>query len=206
MIEWVCRSTAKGEYFMLTTKKTTSEQIIRQIVPHFSHIHPNVLTFLSLLPAILFLVALLTSHFILALFCILGSFFDLLDGAIARTYKKTSIFGEVFDSTMDRVTDFLYISSFGFAKLVPWSIVMLFLLASFLISYIRSRGELALGKKNSLAVGLMERPERLIGIFISLLVFIIFPKTVVLSFCFLLISMLSIVTILQRLLLVKKNN
>ncbi len=174
-------------------------------------VHPNALTILSLLPSILFFIAILTGHLFLALLCFLGSFLDILDGLVARAFNKTSIFGAVLDSTIDRVSDFLFISAFGFAHLVSWYIILIFILVSYLISYIRSRGELAFTKKISLAVGIIERPERLIGIFLILLLFIIFPKITflelsILSWGFLLVIILSVITIFQRLWFIKNNS
>lgn len=196
---------------MISTKKTGVEKYYRWIVPYLRVMHPNVLTLLSLLPAILFFIAVLANHYFLALLCFLGSFLDVLDGLVARAYNKTSVFGAVLDSTTDRVSDFFFISAFGFAHLISWYLVLSFLLASFLVSYIRSRGELASNRKISLAIGIMERPERLIGIFIALLLFIIFPKTVflnfnILSWGFIIFITLSVITTIQRLWYIQSNS
>lgn len=169
------------------------------------------LTLLSLLPSILFFITILTGHFVLALLCFLGSFLDVLDGLAARAYNKTSAFGAVLDSTIDRISDFLFITAFGFSHLISWYIILFFLLVSFLISYIRSRGELACTKKISLAIGIIERPERLVGIFLMLLLYILFPKLIfftlnILSWGFIVLSIFSVITIFQRLWFIKNNS
>lgn len=123
---------------------------------------------LSLVFAFLFFAAMYTHHFIYAFIFLCGSATDALDGAVARYTKKTSLLGALLDSTVDRVADATIISSFAFAQVVRWEIVIPFLILSFLVSYVRARGELLFTIKME-GRGLMERTERLIGIAILLL-------------------------------------
>jgi CDP-diacylglycerol--glycerol-3-phosphate 3-phosphatidyltransferase len=93
-----------------------------------------------------------------------AGFFDMLDGAVARASGKASKFGGFTDSVVDRYSDFLI---FGgvlayFARngdLLMTLISAITLCGAFLISYVRARAELVIPK---CAVGLMERPERII--------------------------------------------
>ena len=91
---------------------------------------------------------------------------DVLDGTMARMRGGSGKFGALLDSSMDRIADGAI-----FASLAYWLFTtgesgaavgaLLVLVTSQVISYVRARAE-ALGLTAN--VGLIERPERLIGI------------------------------------------
>lgn len=122
---------------------------------------------------------------------LLAGLFDLLDGALARYMQKTTLFGALFDSTVDRVTEgalflsFIFITGAGvWPYSVTWQLVLIFLalIGSFLTSYIRARAE---GLNIDCTVGLFTRVERVIILALGLLlsqVFIALAIVVVLSF------------------------
>jgi archaetidylinositol phosphate synthase len=135
---------------------------------------------------------------------------DLLDGMVARASGRVTAFGGFLDSTIDRFADFTVIAVFGFAGIVSWSIVAPLLLLSFLISYIRSRTELAAKGKLVAAVGLVERTERLIVIFLALVLQLLFPGTTLwelnlAELAFVVLGILSAYTVGQRILFAYKN-
>jgi phosphatidylglycerophosphate synthase len=74
---------------------------------------------------------------------------------------------------------------------------------TYLISYMRSRIELAANNKIKADVGIIERTERLLVIFLGLLLYAIFPDTqlngqnIIEIACWILIT-LSVITIWQR--------
>src|SRR5579885_536677 len=188
---------------MLTTKKSTIEAYMIPLVKSFARVNPNTLTLLGSIPPVLFFVFVFAHHFIIAEVALLGSSVDLLDGLVARTYGKVTKFGGFFDSTIDRIADFLFITAFAFAHIVRWELVAPFLLFSFLTSYTRSRGELASGGKLNFAVGILERTERLIGIFLALLFYLLNPAFRLQTLnpaelVFLLLTILSVITVTQR--------
>lgn len=146
----------------------------------------------------------------MALIVFLGNALDMLDGALARSQDKVTAFGNFLDATMDRISDALCITAFGFGGLVRWEITVALLIVSFLISYAKSRGELASGGQVSFAVGLIERPQRLITIFFALLLYVFFPGASYADFnmiesIFLILILLSIYTFLQRVFLAYKE-
>jgi phosphatidylglycerophosphate synthase len=161
---------------MLSKIKQSLEKPLLPFIGIFAHVHPNILTLIGSIPSLLFLVCMMHHLYWLALLALIANCFDFLDGMVARTYHKATTFGAFLDSLLDRFADFFIIISFGFAGLVRWEIVLGIVLFAFLTSYIRSRGELASNGKVSFAVGLIERPERLIGIALALLLFILFPE------------------------------
>lgn len=194
---------------MLSSKKSVVESYLHPVVNHLSRVNPNTLTLLGSIPPILFFVSIIYHWYFLAFIAFIGQGFDMIDGMVARKYHKVSAFGGFLDSTMDRVSDFLLITAFAFAGIIRWEIVAPLLLFAYLTSYVRSRGELA-NPKVSFAMGIVERPERVIFIFLALVLFIIFPTTNYFGFniaevTFIFIALLSLYTVLQRVTHAYKN-
>ncbi|MBA3724158.1 MAG: CDP-alcohol phosphatidyltransferase family protein [Candidatus Levybacteria bacterium] len=187
---------------MLSHYKKPVEKVLEPLIEPLSKVDPNVLTVLGSIPPLVFFIAIITGNYILALFAFIGNLFDLIDGMVARKYKKVTPFGGFLDSTLDRVGDFLLITPFAFAGIVGWEIVAPLFLFAFLTSYIRSRGELA-NPSVSFAVGIIERTERLGIIFFSLLLYTSIPNTLIAGYnimeiSLLLLVVLSLYTVLQR--------
>lgn len=164
---------------------------------------PNALTILGIIPSILFFVFVLQGNYVLALIAFLGNAIDILDGALARSQNKVTAFGGFLDSTIDRISDALVISAFGFSNIVRWEIIIPLLITSFLISYTRSRGELGSNGKVSFKIGIIERPQRLIVIFIALVLYMFLPATI--EWIFTVLTILSFITFLQRVLFAYKK-
>lgn len=179
------------------------------MVALLSNVHPNVLTLLGIIPSILFFVLAINKLYLFALIAFIGTAFDMIDGMIARKYNKITKFGGFLDSTFDRISDFLIIAAFAFAGIVRWEIVAPVLLASFLTSYVRSRGELA-DSNVSFAIGLIERTERLVLTIIALILYLLIPNVSFVSFnvaeiAFLALLVLSFYTVLQRMIYAYKK-
>ena len=193
---------------MLTNQKPLIEKFLTPFIG-LSKVNPNALTLLGSIPSLLFFVFVIKGWYLLALLAFVGNMFDLVDGMIARKYNKVTAFGGFLDSTLDRVSDFLIITAFAFAGIVRWEIVAPLLLFSFLVSYTRSRGELA-KPTVSFAVGLIERTERLLITFLALLLYIFLPNQTIVGFniaevSFIILLLLSFYTFLQRTIHAYKN-
>jgi CDP-diacylglycerol--glycerol-3-phosphate 3-phosphatidyltransferase len=94
--------------------------------------------------------------------------FDMLDGALARAQGSGSKFGAFLDSTLDRYSEvILFFGLLWHIQRDPYRtdmrtiLVYLCVTGSLLISYARARAE-ALGFNNE--VGLLARPERVVGL------------------------------------------
>ena len=93
-----------------------------------------------------------------------ASALDMLDGALARLTGQESRFGALLDSASDRLAEaavllgilVFYLNDDSTAEVV---LAFLVLVASFMVSYLRARGE-GLGIRSN--VGIMTRPERVI--------------------------------------------
>jgi CDP-diacylglycerol---glycerol-3-phosphate 3-phosphatidyltransferase len=125
--------------------------------------------------------------------------FDLLDGAVARGTGNTTSFGAFLDSVLDRYTDLFVMCGIiiHFMKAGSFFYTVATLIAAIgvaLIPYARARAEAA---SFVCKTGFLERPERLIllllGLFVGILPYII-----------LILAVLTHVTVLQRILLVKR--
>ncbi len=92
---------------------------------------------------------------------LLGAAFDALDGIVARERNVASDAGEVLDAVVDRYADaapLLGLAVFYRASVVALLVVLVALLGSMLVSYVRAKSE-AMGL--SLPGGLMRRHERI---------------------------------------------
>jgi CDP-diacylglycerol--glycerol-3-phosphate 3-phosphatidyltransferase len=90
--------------------------------------------------------------------------FDMLDGRVARVGGKSSVFGALYDSVLDRYSELFTL--FGFCgwfagQDMPLGLVVAFLamVGSLMVSYVRARAE---GLGVECKVGLMQRPERVV--------------------------------------------
>jgi phosphatidylglycerophosphate synthase len=131
---------------------------------------------------------------------VVASMCDTLDGSLARKTGKTSKFGAFFDSTGDRISEFAYFAALVLYYSGRGSGVMIFftlaaLAGSFLTSYARARAE---GLGLDCAVGILERPERVVLLVAGLL----FGGRI-LDAVIILLAILSIYTFIQRVLHVR---
>ena len=123
-------------------------------------ISPNLLTGLGMLLAVLTPVPALFGLWWCALILMASaSTLDFLDGAVAKALGRTSVKGAFLDSVGDRVSDGAFIITIYILG-IPALTSLILMITSFLISYIRAKGESLSIKMEG--VGLMERADRLI--------------------------------------------
>jgi CDP-diacylglycerol---glycerol-3-phosphate 3-phosphatidyltransferase len=140
---------------------------------HKAGIHPDIITIVGLL--IVGIAALFISKDEMqvgAIILLAGLPLDAIDGAVARAMERKSRFGEMLDSSLDRYADGLIFMalSYHFAVQDEFDLMLLAmaaLMGSFMVSYARARAE---GVGVDVKIGLFTRMERLITIFIMLLV------------------------------------
>ncbi len=188
-------------------RKTIAYRITKPVVQLLATmpISPNTITWLGFLLTVGAAALIATGHLLAAgLMVLFAGLFDILDGALARRTNRTTRFGGILDSTLDRLSEatlllgilvlFLLVEeqSVLFTLLAKkWSILLVgvALLISPLVSYIRIRAE-AIGLECQ--VGLFTRFERVIVLVVGLLV-----NQVVIALS--IIVVLSFVTVGQRL-------
>ena len=125
---------------------------------------------------------------------LLASYFDALDGAMARRYHQTSRLGGVLDSVLDRLGEMFLYSGLAIGDLVDFRIVLWALSASFMVSYVRTRAE-AEGLRMK-GVGIAERPERLLILIASTILQLFYPES--LTWGTLSIAVLASLTVIER--------
>lgn len=124
---------------------------------------PNTVSAIGIILALLSALAYFTGRGNLSLavvLLLLSGYCDILDGALARTFQKTTPFGGFLDSLLDRYADsaiYVGIILGGLCSL-PWGLAAL--IGSLMVSYARARAEAAGTKMES--VGIAERAERII--------------------------------------------
>ncbi len=124
---------------------------------------------------------------------LIGGFFDMFDGIIARTNKRSTDFGAFLDSVMDRYSDsFLFLGLAAYFlknnSITGVSLSLGSLVGALIISYTRARAE-GLGKE--CRTGLMERPDRIILMALGALTGLIQPAMWIMF-------VLTHVTVIQR--------
>lgn len=143
------------------------DAFLHKLFPFLFHrakpLDPNTLTVVGALVSLVAAWALATGEFLAAGFLImLGGFFDLVDGVVARHYGTSTSFGAFLDSTLDRFVDMalflgviLYYAGHGEAEVAVLGAFVL--ITSVITSYAKARAETQI---KVLEGGLFERGER----------------------------------------------
>ncbi|MEK7353998.1 MAG: CDP-alcohol phosphatidyltransferase family protein [Chloroflexota bacterium] len=133
---------------------------------------PNAVSWFGVLLTLAAAVLIITGQlFVAGIMVLVAGFFDMLDGALARSTNRVSKFGAILDSTLDRFSEAVLLLSLlavyaaQQSMLGIWA-VGLALLGSYLVSYIRARAE---GMGIDCEVGIFARPERVVALALGLL-------------------------------------
>lgn len=160
---------------------------------------PDALTWLGFFITVGAAVLIVTDHFLAAgVVVLVAGLFDMLDGALARLTGKTSRFGAILDSTLDRLSEGALLLAllvvFSQEQYVTASLVVgITLLGSIMVSYIRARIE-AMGIECK--AGVFTRPERVIILALGLM---LNQYENALLVCLGIIAFFSWVTVIERL-------
>ncbi|MEX0892651.1 MAG: CDP-alcohol phosphatidyltransferase family protein [Gemmatimonadota bacterium] len=175
-------------------------------------VHPNALTTMGFAATVAAAYFFHGHHVRTAGFLILlGGFFDILDGQVARISGLGSKFGAFYDSTLDRISEIVvflgilslyndYRQELGDVGMIY--LVMLAMAGSLMISYTRARAE-ALGL--DCRVGLMPRAERVVLIGGAALFFGEAWDGLVLKGVILILAVLTNLTAFQRIVWVYRH-
>ncbi len=104
---------------------------------------------------------------------LLAGVFDMLDGQLARHTNNMTRFGALFDSTIDRYSEMVmffgisyYLVSYHYFLSGVFAFIAM--IGSIMVSYIRARAE---GLGEECKVGIMQRPERVLTIGITAILY-----------------------------------
>lgn len=162
-------------------------------------ITPNTISWLGFLVTLGASMLIVTGHLFAAGFVVLfAGFFDILDGALARTANRVTKFGGVLDSTLDRLAEAAVLLGILVVYAREQAIVGILasglaFVGSFLVSYVRARAEAI---DIDCQVGFFTRTERVILISLGLLLSK-FDYALIISLV--IIILFSFITVIQRL-------
>jgi CDP-diacylglycerol---glycerol-3-phosphate 3-phosphatidyltransferase len=134
---------------------------------------------------------------------LVSGFFDIIDGALARSTNQVTRFGGVLDSALDRISEaailigiMSYFLFYSKSDIAPWIALIIgaAMIFSFMVSYVRARAE---GAGLECQGGIFTRAERVIILALGLLLSGI---PIILIIALTIITLLSTVTFIQRLL------
>src|SRR5438874_5837583 len=142
-------------------------------------------------------------YWLAAFVFVVGSILDILDGALARAGGKTTPFGSFLDSTTDRVGEGAMLGAIALifsrhGNEVALGAAVAAIAGSFLVSYTRAKAE-ALGLRGD--VGFGSRAERVVAITAGL----VLAPWGVLQWAIYLLTATAWVTVLQRILFVRRQ-
>ncbi|HEY9205469.1 MAG TPA: archaetidylinositol phosphate synthase [Candidatus Methanoperedens sp.] len=186
---------------MLEKIKEFVKLVLRPVAKSIIGLNPNTLTISGLL------ISLVSAFFfarrevmVAGIFLLVSGFFDALDGAVARENNRVTRFGGFLDSVTDRFADAAIIigAMYGGLTALPyfegWLIGTMAIVGSFMVSYTRARAEAA-GAGASVGIG--ERAVRVMIIVIGAFLGAV-------NWAILLVTVLSFITVFQRIAYVHK--
>jgi CDP-diacylglycerol--glycerol-3-phosphate 3-phosphatidyltransferase len=182
-------------------RRIIANKITKPLMPAISKtgLTPDTLTWIGLIINITAAAMIALGHLLIGgLLVLFSGLFDILDGALARYINKTTKFGALLDSTLDRLSEGILLFGLLVYNIIGANVLELYLIfgvliGSFLVSYIRARAE---GLGIECKVGLFTRTERVILLALGL-IFSFIPYVLVVIL--MILALFSFVTVVQRL-------
>jgi phosphatidylglycerophosphate synthase len=195
--------------FRILPKKLISFTLdsLNQVAYLFANlkIGPNTLSFMALISGIGAGALFFLKHpFWAGIAIVICGLFDILDGKVAVNTNQKSLFGAIFDSALDRYSEFfIYLGLAAYFR-HHWALWLTFwtILGSSMVSYTRARAE---GLGVECKIGIMQRAERMLLLFLGAMIgslFNIFDPAMITVLA--IIAVFSNITAIQRTFYVKK--
>ena len=164
-------------------------------------VNPDIITIMGTVFSCISCGLIISDHLVSAGFSLLiAGFCDMLDGAVARSFRSVSFFGGFLDSVLDRYSDLLVVGGMLVYYILHNSIpmaILVFVMAvgTAIIPYTRARAEAISVECRS---GLLERPERIVLLLLGLFFNALLDLVVIIS------AVLTHITVFQRIIHVKR--
>lgn len=197
---------------MLSQLREPVAKILHPIVIFFAKlgIHPTAFTITGMVLNISAGIFLALDNFLVALILFfIGVPMDYLDGGVARYRNMATKQGSFLDSIIDRISDLALFGGVAISGKVDIVTGIIMVTSTLLISYIRAKGE-SIGVKK-MGMGIMERAERLLFLFVLILLSLFIPSfntTVLFTLNFfdvtpfalgyMILTALCVITVIQR--------
>lgn len=187
----------------MNLRRKLGNKITSPIVPLLAKtgLSPNMITWLGLLIIIAAAVLIGMQYLLIGgILVLVAGLCDILDGALARYIGKTTKFGAVLDSTLDRVSEASILIALIYFYAVegnPFYVCLgaANILFSLLISYIKARAE---ALQLDCEVGWFTRTERVIVVALGLIFNLMWVALIILA-------VFGLITVIQRLVYVYKR-
>ena len=174
---------------------------------------PNQWTLLTLIPAIIAAYMLTLDQFIVsAILFIIAAFIDMIDGAVARVTGKASLFGAYLDTLIDRYVEAIIIFGLLLASLPSLNYagisisatiwIFIYFFGSTMTTYAKAAAKEKGLVEKELNGGILERADRLILLFVGMVLAQFDPFF--LTFIIAVLAILSNVTVIQRIRIASK--
>ena len=170
---------------------------------------PNMWTGLSLVPVLIAVYYLFFQNFLAAaVLFIISSFLDMVDGSVARVTGRVSKLGAYLDTVVDRYVEGIIIFGLLFSGLPSFYLpasawIFLFFFGVLMTTYVKAAAkEKGLTGDRELKGGLLERAERLIILFVGILLAIWQP--LYLTYVLVILAVLTNFTAIQRMLIASR--
>lgn len=175
---------------------------------------PNQWTLLSIVPVLFAAWFISREEFLFgAIAFIIAAFMDLIDGSVARVTGRATKFGAYLDTIMDRYVEGIIVFSLLFVPLPglvlgefnigATTLIFIFFFGGFLTSYAKAAAKEKELVQEELKGGIFERAERLVVLFVGILLAIVSLEYLTLVLA--LLAVLSNVSALQRIWKAKAN-
>lgn len=155
---------------VLDKKRETVDPLLSRVATYFTKIHPDVLSWIALLCAVLSGVFFYYSSpehellnyylFVAAFFVFLNGFFDAIDGKVAKLTGKASLHGDFLDHALDRYADVFMVGGLALSIWCRPSVGLLAVIGVLMTSYMGTQAQ-AIGQKRDYS-GLLGRADRLV--------------------------------------------
>jgi phosphatidylglycerophosphate synthase len=171
---------------------------------------PNHLTLVGALLAMLVPVGFILHPLFGLVFICLSGLADVLDGQLARRLNRPSRFGAFWDSSLDRLADFFYLTGFWILfwgqkrQTAASALIFLSLLFTLMISYVKARAEALGGVCDK---GLMDRGIRTLYLIVWAFLLGLMPAAypIILWSGLVVYCLLTLATVIQRMALVRSS-
>lgn len=160
---------------VLNNQRENIDPLLSKLAKLFTGFNPNVLTFLSLIFAVIaglfFFFSKpeneLSNYFLFgaSLFVFLNGFFDAIDGKVAKLTNKTSKMGDFLDHAIDRYADVLMVGGLALSSWCDTRIGFVAITGMLLTSYMGTQSQ-AIGYKRNYS-GLLGRADRLVLLMVA---------------------------------------
>jgi archaetidylinositol phosphate synthase len=163
---------------------------------------PNQWTLFTIIPTLIALWFLVKERFLAAaLFFLIAAFIDIVDGSVARVTGRVTKLGAYLDTIVDRYVEGIIVFGLLFAGLPDFFIpiyawIFIYFFGSLMTTYAKAAAKEKELVEKEIKGGLMERAERLIVLFIGIL--LAYFDVFYLTYIIVILAVLSNITVLQR--------